>query len=112
MRHDIDSFMLAFEPKGIESTLVKLIYNKKFPLNMHCIQFLNQFSDYLAFIVPFPIIFLVIQWKRYQKATIKWKCLILNLSIEFIYLALLVNLGLIVEAIDHLALSIKSKMQN
>lgn len=76
-----------------------------------CIKMLNQFVDCVAFTV-FSIIFCFLKLNRYHNSTIKWKSFIVNFSIEVIYLILLVNLGLIIEAIDHLTKIVKSKLQN
>lgn len=83
--------------------------------NMSCIKILNQYSDYLAFMsmvvtaMPVSIIFCFFMWKNYQTSSIKWKEFIANLMIDFIHLTLLINLGLIIETIDHLEKIIKSK---
>lgn len=104
MQHNFYSCMLAFDSEG-----ARVLWSS---LNMSCIKISNQFVDYVAFIISISIIFCFLKLKRYEDTTIKWKSLIVNLSIEFIYLTLLLNLGLIIEAIDHLAKTVESKLQN
>lgn len=93
--------------------------NIMFSLNTTCIKFLNQLSDFLAFIsmvvvtaAPISIIFVFFMWKRYQTSSIKSKNFIVNLIIDIIHLTLLINFGLIIEAIDHFEKIVKSKMQH
>lgn len=77
-----------------------------FLFNMSCIKIFHQMSNFLAFLsmavatVLVPIRFG--KWKRYRNSSIKWKNYIVNLSIDLIYLMLLINRGLINEAIEHL----------
>lgn len=81
-------------------------YRKLLLKRFFSIKISKEFSVYFAFIlmatatVQISIIFCFFKCKRYKNDPMKWLHFIANLSIELVYLMLLINHGLILEFVD------------